>query len=329
MTFCYPCRKDVEYIENKVQRTCTVKGEAFSYFGFEARCQCCQGELSVEYVDNKDLLAFNHVYRERKELVSLETVKKIPGLYNISQKNLSKLLGWGESTFSRFYKGELPSRQYSERLTEISENPEVYYQLLEKGREKIPEKSYQKTEVAVELLLQNRKEWKISERLENTVRYFLAKTDEITPLALQKLVYYVQGFSVALYGDYFFEEDCQAWVHGPVYPYLYQKFKRYQYAEIHRGNTEETEFTSNETALLDAVLGHFSCYSGKVLEWFTHQEDPWLSTRGNMPEEFSSQKVISKESIATYFSQVKDKQNIREPEDIKKYSSHLFESFQG
>ena len=46
-------------------------------------------------------------------------------------------------------------------------------------------------------------------------QYLLYKCEDITPLALQKALYYVQGFYYAFEGRFLFDEDCEAWVHGP------------------------------------------------------------------------------------------------------------------
>lgn len=35
-------------------------------------------------------------------------------------------------------------------------------------------------------------------------------------------------------------------------------------------------FTSVEKAVIDSVIQNFCCYSGKMLECFTHSEMPWL-----------------------------------------------------
>lgn len=44
-------------------------------------------------------------------------------------------------------------------------------------------------------------------------------------LKLQKLLYYIQAWSLAIRGRIFFEGEFQAWVHGPVSPTLYNRFK--------------------------------------------------------------------------------------------------------
>ncbi len=48
--------------------------------------------------------------------------------------------------------------------------------------------------------------------------------DSITHLKLQKLIYYAQAWSLALFKTSLFNEDLQAWVHGPVAPSIYRRF---------------------------------------------------------------------------------------------------------
>lgn len=60
--------------------------------------------------------------------------------------------------------------------------------------------------------------------------YFLAHCDEesgdiISNLKIQKLTYYAQGFSLVLLGKPLFNEKIEAWMHGPVVPELYRKYR--------------------------------------------------------------------------------------------------------
>ncbi len=49
---------------------------------------------------------------------------------------------------------------------------------------------------------------------------------------MQKILYYAQGFYKAFFGKFLFEDDCQAWVHGPVYVNIYEKYKEFKSANI-------------------------------------------------------------------------------------------------
>ena len=48
-----------------------------------------------------------------------------------------------------------------------------------------------------------------------------ASQSELSIRALQKALYYIQGFFYAFYRAFLFSEDCEAWVHGPVYRDVY------------------------------------------------------------------------------------------------------------
>src|SRR3990167_3308538 len=52
-------------------------------------------------------------------------------------------------------------------------------------------------------------------------------SDGISNLKLQKLVYYAQGFFLAMHETPLFENDIEAWTHGPVVPELYRQFKEF------------------------------------------------------------------------------------------------------
>ena len=58
--------------------------------------------------------------------------------------------------------------------------------------------------------------------------YFLASADEeelVTNMKLQKLLYYAQGFHLAVHGEPLFHDPIVAWSHGPVVPEVYHRFK--------------------------------------------------------------------------------------------------------
>src|SRR5260221_3271487 len=66
--------------------------------------------------------------------------------------------------------------------------------------------------------------------------YFIRLANEtgsfISNLKLQKLVYYAQAWHLGIKGAPLFQEDFQAWVHGPVIPELYQKYKSFAWQPI-------------------------------------------------------------------------------------------------
>ncbi|HDR4575445.1 TPA: SocA family protein [Bacillus cereus] len=138
--------------------------------------------------------------------------------------------------------------------------------------------------------------------------YFLSLSkpnteQSITHLKLQKLVYYAQGWHLALNnGEKLFDEDIQAWVHGPVCPNLYDLYSNHKYFEIPPVVKPEI-FLENKKAkeTLDIVWDAYGGYDGKFLEELTHQETPWLKARENLLPNQLGKEVISKETMEEYF----------------------------
>ncbi len=56
--------------------------------------------------------------------------------------------------------------------------------------------------------------------LADYVVLYLSKNNvEITHLKLQKIIYYIQAWSLVYHDNELFNESPQAWVNGPVYPF--------------------------------------------------------------------------------------------------------------
>ncbi len=218
----------------------------------------------------------------------------------------------------------MPTKQYSDKLIQVLTDPTYYLSLLESGKENLKsDKAYEKSKMATERLLYIAAPPQST--LDTVAYYLISQCQDITHLSLQKALYYVQGFYFAFFERFLFEDDCEAWVHGPVYRDIYKRYSGYCYDPI--DTIEEPDISympAEEKILLDSVVKHLCCYSGKTLESFTHVETPWISTRGNLPAEVSTDKVIPKQIIGTYFSLVKDKYRMLTPVNIKDYAQDMF-----
>jgi uncharacterized phage-associated protein len=111
--------------------------------------------------------------------------------------------------------------------------------------------------------------------------YFLSLVDpnegeSISPLKLQKLVYYAQGFHLALYGKVLFAEQIEAWRYGPVVPALYKEFKDLKDEPIPPVEGFDPKvFTPEQRKLLDDVYETYGQFSAWKLRDMTHEEAPW------------------------------------------------------
>ncbi|MEF9962707.1 MAG: hypothetical protein RR755_08840, partial [Erysipelotrichaceae bacterium] len=70
----------------------------------------------------------------------------------------------------------------------------------------------------------------------------------------------IKGETYAFYKTFLFAEECQAWVHGPVY-------RDYKFDPIDcNDKVDDTILSSSEKAIFESVAKNICCYSGKVLE---------------------------------------------------------------
>ncbi len=136
----------------------------------------------------------------------------------------------------------------------------------------------------------------------DVANYFLSLPNEdigdsITNLKLQKLVYYAQGFSLALYDESIFTERIEAWEHGPVIPTLYKKYKQLGATPI--PIPEDTDFSKYDDQtkdLLNGIYEEYGQFSAWKLREMSHEEEPWIKGRHQ-----SGSKILNND-LKEYFS---------------------------
>ena len=156
------------------------------------------------------------------------------------------------------------------------------------------------------------------------IAYLCKKLEEVTPLMLQKQLYFIQGIYSALYGRPIFGEDCRAWIHGPVYPEVYDLFRDFKYNPIDDARfalLEGTEgaLTEDEKRVVELVVNTFGIYGGKVLEKITHNEEPWLEARKGYDDSIPSSALLPKERIMQYYIAVNRKYGIDTEDGLRTY----------
>lgn len=102
---------------------------------------------------------------------------------------------------------------------------------------------------------------------------------ELSHLKLQKLVYYCQGYHLALNDEPIFPEPIEAWEHGPVVPQLYRNYRVFGDGVITVPDSQNFMEKLSESALqiLDFVMIHLGSIGAWKLRNKTHSETPWLS----------------------------------------------------
>ncbi|MBQ3358538.1 MAG: SocA family protein [Microbacterium sp.] len=149
------------------------------------------------------------------------------------------------------------------------------------------------------------------------VAIYILRGQKMSAMKLQKLVYYSQAWSLTWDKKPLFEEQIEAWVHGPVVRDLYQD---------HRGKyiVEPTDFPTGDASQLDAtqaetvdsVLSFYGDMSAAQLSELTHAELPWKQARSGLDTAEHGTFPITHESMQAYYTELSESksgvQNIKD-----------------
>ena len=212
--FCTNCEKETEYDLIKSVLVDDIKGKKIDFDLTTAVCKECGEEMDVPGLLDLNNQEIDEQYRKREEIISMEDIERMLDIYDIGKEPLSNALGFGEITITRYLKGQIPSKEYSDIMKRAISNPEFMKKKLKENKNKISKIAYEK---AYEAASEMQRVFSAPKKVLMVISYIFKKLNEVTPLMLQKLLYYVQGFSLALKGKEMFVDDCKAWLHGPVY----------------------------------------------------------------------------------------------------------------
>lgn len=139
--------------------------------------------------------------------------------------------------------------------------------------------------------------------------------DPISPMKLQKLVYYAHGWYSGYTGRPLINEPIEAWQYGPVIPSLYHEFKRFGSGKIEakafeydaRGVREALPPSDPDIrTFLQNVFKSYGQYSGIRLSEMTHASGtPWDMTWNECKGMHNVD--IPFERIASYFKTIVQK----------------------
>lgn len=144
--------------------------------------------------------------------------------------------------------------------------------------------------------------------------YISLKCGTMSHLKLQKILFYVQAYHLAVFGIPLFDDDFEAWVHGPVIRKLFNKIRDFSliYNEIqykvskgepHPNNVLKENLTPYQILVINEVIDELKGLSGLQLEAMTHSEPPWRDARLNVAPGDRSSNIISKDAMMKFYTQ--------------------------
>lgn len=148
--------------------------------------------------------------------------------------------------------------------------------------------------------------------LRDVACYFINKSnssnEKITNKKLQKLVYYAQVWHYTLFENKLFNEQIEAWVHGPAVPSLYRSYKIFEFNPIKQDTSKcEFPFSDLQTKFLDNVWEVYGHLDASYLEALTHSELPWQEARRGLSEHEVSTIEINLDTAREYYGKILQK----------------------
>jgi uncharacterized phage-associated protein len=125
------------------------------------------------------------------------------------------------------------------------------------------------------------------------------ETHVISPLKLQKILYYTQGWYLGMYGEPLFSENIYAWKYGPVVQEIYQKYKSFGSENLAINPTVDLSFIIGDGSIknhLDKVWNTYKSDTAEKLVTRTHNSEPWLEAFKNPFND-----VIEKDVMTRHF----------------------------
>jgi putative zinc finger/helix-turn-helix YgiT family protein len=268
-------------------------------------------EIFDREIEIENDLRLYDIYKKKKGLLTSNQIKNIRNKYEMTQKEFAIAIGVGEITIHRFENGSIQTDSI-DAIIRLSEDPDNMYELLMKNQTNLLKLVYNKIEKKIKEL-QNLKKHRIAnfkledfnnekiqtfdvekianiliERYNNkcndlTQIYNIDKTicnEYITQLKLQKLLYYIQGLSLAIFKKPAFTNKILAWDYGPVVDEIYQRYKRYKGVPI-KNKEKNNEINNGLNKIIDIVIDSYGQLEIKKLIDLTHEEEPWLKTNKN------------------------------------------------
>ena len=133
--------------------------------------------------------------------------------------------------------------------------------------------------------------------------WFLSK-ESMTHKKIQKLCYYAQAWCYTLKDYKLMDTNFEAWIHGPVSPVLYDKFKVFGFNSIRLAGEYNGRIESQDQELLESVWETYGDHTGNALEALSHSEPPWIEARAGYSVEERCNVPISVEAMKKYYSAI-------------------------
>ena len=143
---CPICNKVHKVEKRKRIGGVLIKNEPIRFEEIYYVCPDCSDEEENEFV-SAEMMDYNlqtarNEYRKAHGLLTSDEIAEIRTIYNMSQADLSILLGWGEVTITRYESKSIQDETYDQILRMAKRDPYFVLERLQKQKEKFSKEKY-------------------------------------------------------------------------------------------------------------------------------------------------------------------------------------------
>lgn len=281
--YCPFCKKEVEYkIEKRDIKE--FRGIEINTYENVAICKECHQDLYVNEIEEKNNERIYELYREKANIIKPQDIIELRGKYDISQRELTAILGFGKMTINRYERGGVPTKSQSDYIKLLIDNNDKFIEKVKEAykNNNINEKTYEKI-VSKELnnnitkkevqdnirkylkFVLNRKPdiyngYKTLdiEKIENIISYIASKVKNLTITSLNKYLWYIDMLSfnqrsIAITGLTYQNQKFGPTIVDKKYDEISLLDEKYAREDIETENGNTTKIISNGNYNLDKI----------------------------------------------------------------------------
>ena len=292
--YCPTCDSYTKTTVVSKKESFNVKGEDIKIESSVLVCDTCKEDIFDEILDERNLELAYTAYRKKHNLLSPVKIKEIREKYGLSQRALSRLLGWGEITVHRYESGAIQDAPHNDILRFIL-NPENMLEIYKYNNQLLSSNVRVSLKKRIDELINNETEPRLMDRylsankkidefsgykefdLEKMINIILCVINNykkgVYKTKINKLLWYIdfvyfKKFSVSISGSTYIHFQ-----YGPV-PENYEIFQTV-------ASCDTENFSKSEIETMDFVINYFKNYNCNEISQFSHKEKAYKNTTDN------------------------------------------------
>lgn len=123
----------------------------------------------------------------------------------------------------------------------------------------------------------------------------------LTNLHIQKLLYFVQGWTLAEWDRPMFSDPLEAWTHGPVVRSVWKRYEKFGKRPVEDDDAGPDGLVGDEREMVSAVWSCYQQYSAIALADMTHEDAPWRNARRGLDPGAPSDRSIALPELTECF----------------------------